>query len=113
MKPNRPLHLGPGLVDDGPDRTAQVTSPESRTEKAAGCQRRTGSPLRSVAFMEFRCHSLRAWGEFPQGQRPLAPPGWPRRRIFRDRLRGPEWDLIRDPRDSRAKLQASAGSDSG
>lgn len=74
VKPNRPLHLGPGLVGDGPDRMAQVTSPESRTEKAAGCQRRTGSPLRPVAFMEFRCHSLQAWGEFPQGQRLLAPP---------------------------------------
>lgn len=75
VKPNQPLHLGPGLVGDGPDRMAQVTSPESRTEKAAGCQRRTESPLRPVAFMEFRCHSLRAWGEFPQGQRPLTP--WP------------------------------------
>lgn len=72
VKPNRLLHLGPGLVGDITDSMAHAMSLELQTEKTIGCQRRAESPLRPGAFTEFWCDSLQAWGKSPRWPRSLA-----------------------------------------
>lgn len=72
VKPNRLLHLGPGLRGDITNSMAHAMSPESQTEKMIGCQRRAESPLRPGAFTGFCCDSLQAWGKFPRWPRSLA-----------------------------------------